>query len=166
MKKMIKNKGFVTIPIEDIKNILGITGKYNKIYMFFERVIKPSIKEINDVTDILVEYIPIKVGSKYKDIRFYINYKKEEKKYLLKDSKTINLATGEYELEEPLEKLVSKNNVKPLVEISSELKNNIISNIGIEEHSLQKLANDYGIEKIENSYNLHYGREYPKSRKN
>ena len=59
--------------VEHLKNLLGITQKSYKLYGNFKnRVIKPSVEELNDKTDINVTYDEIKKGRSVVSLVFYI----------------------------------------------------------------------------------------------
>src|SRR5699024_4596421 len=59
--------------LEYLKNLLGITQKSYKVYGNLKnRVIKPSVEELNDKTDINVTYEEIKKGRSVVRLVFYI----------------------------------------------------------------------------------------------
>ena len=51
------------------------TGKLN-ISLFIKRVIQSAVDKINNLTDLQVEYQPVKVGRKVESIRFFVKMKK------------------------------------------------------------------------------------------
>ena len=61
-----------TIPLEEYKFLLKITDKYKTYGELNRKVIAPSIKYINEYTDIEVKFTPIKAGNSYKFLRFEI----------------------------------------------------------------------------------------------
>jgi plasmid replication initiation protein len=62
--------------IEEIKNFLGLLNKYEKqFHKFKNKVIEKSIKEINDKSEITVEYNFIKNGRSYESIEFLSHIK-------------------------------------------------------------------------------------------
>lgn len=66
-------KGFFTIEIDQFKKLLDIKDKYSDYRDLRKRIIEPSIKEINDLTCIYVQYEPIKSGRKITHLRFTVN---------------------------------------------------------------------------------------------
>jgi plasmid replication initiation protein len=63
--------------IEEIKQYLGVDGKYTEYKGFRRRIIEPAINEINEYTDINVEWQPIKQGRAYTAIEFTITTKEK-----------------------------------------------------------------------------------------
>ncbi len=50
------------IYLDDFKSALGITGKYSEFKVLNRDVIKPSIKELNQHSDLIIEFETIKKG--------------------------------------------------------------------------------------------------------
>lgn len=77
-----KEYAHFTIEIEELKDQLGIPGKYKgRFDNFKKRAIEPAIKEVNK-TDYKCEYEPIKNGRKTSHIKFHLWQKTGiEKKY-------------------------------------------------------------------------------------
>lgn len=83
----------VKFSIDDIKKYLSLEDKYKEYKEFRRRVIEPSVKEINEYTDLQVEWEPIKKGRTYVGIHFKIK-KKERWKGLEAYRKTISELDG------------------------------------------------------------------------
>ena len=66
-------KGVFIIEIDQFKKLLDIKDKYNDYRDLRKRIIEPSIKEINEVSCLHVEYEPIKQGKKVTHLRFKVN---------------------------------------------------------------------------------------------
>lgn len=65
--------------VDDLKGRLGVRPKtYDRYNHFKERVIKSSVKELNEKTDIQVEFKEIKKGRKVVKIEFSIKHDKEK----------------------------------------------------------------------------------------
>ena len=62
----------VKFSIDDIKKYLSLEDKYKEYKEFRRRVIEPAVKEINEYTDLQVEWEPIKKGRTYVGIHFKI----------------------------------------------------------------------------------------------
>ena len=69
------------ITLDDLKYRLSLDDKKQKSYRLFsnvsERVLKPAMKEINDKTDITIDYEAIKQGRKIYALRFKIKDKQK-----------------------------------------------------------------------------------------
>lgn len=66
--------------LNEFKNILFIENQYERIYDFERFVLKIAKEEINQNTDINIEYEKIKTGRKITDILFKIESKDQERK--------------------------------------------------------------------------------------
>ena len=75
-----KRVGQRYITIEDLKKWLQLEDKYNLWAELQRWVIKPSLNEINEKSDLFVEYEPIKKGRKVTGIEFSITHEKPVKK--------------------------------------------------------------------------------------
>ena len=75
-----KRVGQRYITIEDLKKWLQLEDKYNLWAELQRWVIKPSLNEINEKSDLFVEYEPMKKGRKVTGIEFSITYEKPVKK--------------------------------------------------------------------------------------
>lgn len=67
-----------TFRVEDLKKILGIENKYKQYTHLKKRVLEPSRNNINETTDINLEFEEIKEGRRVAKICFTISKKKEE----------------------------------------------------------------------------------------
>jgi plasmid replication initiation protein len=74
--KNIKSRSF---QIDELKEQFGISNKYNQYYDFRKWIIDPSVKQINEYTDLNVSYNEIKVGRKVDKLAFNFELKKQEK---------------------------------------------------------------------------------------
>ncbi len=81
-----KNIGNRKFDLEDLKNQFGIKDKYPFYKDFRKRILDPSILQINELTDLNVEYNEIKFGRKVEKIDFIFDIKKK-----LITNKTISL---------------------------------------------------------------------------
>jgi len=78
--KKYKNKtGLQKFDLDTLKKRLNVNEipTYNNFYDFKRKVLDISVKEINEYTDILLDYIPIKSGRKVVEIEFKITYKEQ-----------------------------------------------------------------------------------------
>ena len=67
--------GTRTLEVDEIRRILGIEGKYEKYGLLKQRILKPSIKSINEHTDILLDFRDIKEGRSVAKVQFVIKLK-------------------------------------------------------------------------------------------
>lgn len=70
--KQFERIGERTLEVKEIKEILGISGKYKSYNSFKIRVIEQAKKELTAKCDIAFDYEEIKVGRKVEAIRFII----------------------------------------------------------------------------------------------
>ncbi|MBP7859832.1 replication initiation protein [Patescibacteria group bacterium] len=70
--KNLKYRSFLVI---ELKNQFGIANKYVQHKDFRKRIIDPSIKQINELTDLKVSYKEIKCGRKIEKIEFFFTVK-------------------------------------------------------------------------------------------
>ena len=66
--------------IEELKELLDAT-KYKKFNDFKKRVIEPSLKEINEFTELNISYNTINPGRKIIAVRFIIEHKETSESY-------------------------------------------------------------------------------------
>ena len=84
-----------TFTIDKLKEILMLENQYNRFYDFERYVLKPTMEEINDYTDLKVSYEKIKKGRSIHSIKYKIELKEIddyktylEDNYNIKDIKT------------------------------------------------------------------------------
>lgn len=65
-----------TVTIDDLKHYLSLDGKYQEYKALRRKVIEPVIIEINEFTDVGIEWEPHRIGRKYESITFKIHKKK------------------------------------------------------------------------------------------
>ena len=75
-----KRLGERYISVEDLKKWLQLEDKYDRYNNLNQRVLTPALSEINEKSDLFVEYEPIKKGRKVTGIEFRITYEKPVKK--------------------------------------------------------------------------------------
>ncbi|MCB2181336.1 MAG: replication initiation protein [Desulfobulbaceae bacterium] len=73
--KQYQNIGSRTFLLQDLKEILGIEKKYPRFGDFKRRVLVPSLKELNEITDIGVKFEEIKKGRRVSAIKFTFSRK-------------------------------------------------------------------------------------------
>ena len=78
--KQYQNLNERTTTIKDLKKILNIKDKYELYGDFKRRIIKPAVEEINDKTDLKVDFEEIKTGRKVTSIMFLIKKKNNQHK--------------------------------------------------------------------------------------
>ena len=75
-----RSVGSREITVEKLKEWLQVEESYSRWNNFKARVLDPAISEINEKSDLFVEYEPIKKGRKVTGIEFSITYEKPVKK--------------------------------------------------------------------------------------
>jgi plasmid replication initiation protein len=75
-----KRLGERYISVEDLKKWLQLEDKYDRYNNLNQRVLTPALSEINEKSDLFVEYEPIKKGRKVTGIEFRITHEKPVKK--------------------------------------------------------------------------------------
>lgn len=66
---------FIDFELEYLKRII-MTENYSKFNDFRKRVLEPAKLDINEYSDLMVDYEPRKEGRAFKTIRFFVRYKK------------------------------------------------------------------------------------------
>lgn len=92
--KQYEGIGKRSFTVTELKEILMLQSQYNRFYDFERYVLKPTVEEINDYTDIKVSYEKIRKGRSIHEIRYSIEPKKVckyieylEDNYNIKDMK-------------------------------------------------------------------------------
>jgi len=92
--KQYENIGNRTFTVDELKKILMLEGQYKAFTDFDKRVLKPTMEEINDYTDLKVSYEKIKKGKAIHSIKYKIELKEIddykaylEENYNIKDIK-------------------------------------------------------------------------------
>ena len=94
--KQYENIGNRTFTVDEIKEILMLKGQYERFSNFESRVLKPTMEEINDYTDLKVSYEKVKKGRAIYSIRYKIELKEiDDYKTYLEDTYNIkDIKTG------------------------------------------------------------------------
>lgn len=86
----------VILDITEIKYFLGIEKKYAEYKAFRRKIIEPAIEEINEFTDLEVNWCPIRDGRFYTKIEFRIKFKKGVSSYISYKKIVDRLESKEY----------------------------------------------------------------------
>lgn len=70
--RQYKNAAKVEFYLEKFKALVGIAGKYKRFHSFKSDFLRPAINEINEKSDIKVQFELKKSGTKVEGIRFFI----------------------------------------------------------------------------------------------
>lgn len=68
-------KHTVAVSLDDLRKYLGIEGKYSDFKNFKQKVLNVATKEINELTDITIEWEGVRDGKSYAWVRFTIEPK-------------------------------------------------------------------------------------------
>lgn len=71
-----KSRGVREISLEDLKKWLQVEDKYSAYFDFKKRVIAPAILEINEKSDLHVDFEPIKRGRSVVALKFFLAHEK------------------------------------------------------------------------------------------
>ena len=98
LAKQFDDTGWREIDLENFKKMMKLEGKYKQVKDLKKRVLEPAKRQINDRTDINIDYELIKQGRKYTKIRLKIEknpqrVERKENKKLTKQSKFKELET-------------------------------------------------------------------------
>ena len=85
-------KGIRTFELQDLRYKLGIyeDSKYSVFSDFKKRVIEPSVKSINDATNLNITYKPTRQGRNINGVEFLISQKSQCKNEILQQEETID----------------------------------------------------------------------------
>ena len=153
--KQYENIGKREIDIQVLREYLGIElTEYERFYDFEKRVLRQAIQEINEHTDILIDYEKIKTGRRITSILFKIESKKSEQEIFTNDIPELKIKMG----------LGAENfSNKQIIDIYSLAVEKTQGNIDVYEyvrmnylHIKDKARNKYSylIKAIENDYAL------------
>ena len=78
-----KSTGYRVMTIEDFRIAMDVETKYKGTNILVEKVLKPALEEINRASDLRVNYKPLKVGKRIKQL--YFGIENEDQLGLLKD---------------------------------------------------------------------------------
>ena len=131
-------------PLEDLKRMLGLGENEYKLFGDFKRyVLEKSKKEINQKTDLHIDYRTVKLGRKVEGIVFLINQKSNNKELPIieeiKNKKLYNKLINKFQQSpkqsrEYLEKFTENQIEQNLKIIEYKYKNGKISNLGAYTH--------------------------------
>ena len=83
------SKGTREIEVDALKKMLGVEGKYTRSSNFIEKVIKPSLSDINTHSNLNASFGVRKIGKRVSHIQFEFSIKDEIKK--IREDKTLTL---------------------------------------------------------------------------
>lgn len=152
--KQYKKIGSRTFELEDLKKKLAIDKKSYDIYNNFKRkVLIVAKEEINEKTDIKVEFDEIKEARKVVAIKFYIQANKKARKEEENNEiiETSDVDIGQNEELEYLDELAATIEEENLIKQVEQITKGRINETSIK--TLLKIANN-DIEKIKEKYNL------------
>ena len=67
-----KSTGYRVITVEDFRIAMDVETKYKGTNILVEKVLKPALEELNRASDLKVNYKPLKVGKRIKQLYFGI----------------------------------------------------------------------------------------------
>jgi len=87
-----RSAGKWSVDLDELRELLGVAGKYPIWDNFRKRVIDPAIRQINEQTDLTVEYTPIKRVRRFKGLAFVIRTLDPEKEVSVPESSAMAIA--------------------------------------------------------------------------
>jgi hypothetical protein len=81
-----------TVDLDELRLLLGVTGKYPIWDDFRKRVIAPALEQINAQSDLTVEYTPTKRGRRFTGLAFVIRSLDPEKEVSAPESSAMAIA--------------------------------------------------------------------------
>lgn len=144
--KDYQNLGKYSCRVEEFRKLMGITpDQYSIFTMLRKRVLDTAVKEINEKTDILIDYELVKEGRRIASIVFYVSAK-DEKKKPLKKLDAIREKLKEFNIkEEKIEELIETHEEQFLwaniAVVEEQVKKRKISNVT--GYLLKAFQNDY-----------------------
>lgn len=82
LAKSWEAKGNFTYPLDELRDILGVAGKYPRYADFRRYIIERAIKEINKLSDIRLSFKEKKLGRKVSDMVFTVKKQGQAHKWL------------------------------------------------------------------------------------
>lgn len=129
-----KNKDVkIIVPLAELENLFfdEKNEKYARFSNFNQRILKPSIEEINKMMDFIIDVEYIKEGKNVVQIQFNIRLK-----HLLETTKAMLISQGDkYELNQEILNICYKNILKYLFQVYNVSKEDIIK--GIKRHGIE-----------------------------
>ncbi len=131
------------LTIEELKKMFGLTNEYPRYSNFYQKIIQPAIKEINEYTDLYITDVEkIKEGKNIVALNFIFKAKNQE---------DISYSPDLFELEKPKNNLVSFSGKKEIGEEWAEMAMEDDSNEEEDEKNRlfslyqQTIVNDYKV---------------------
>lgn len=91
LKSTSFSSNIVEVTIDELKTILDLEGKYNRISSFKARVVDVAVEEINDFSDITTTYENIYSGRRIEGLRFFVQREDKSNKSLFGAMHDVNL---------------------------------------------------------------------------
>jgi len=125
--KQYDDTGWREMSLDDFKKIMELEYKYPRIYDLKKYVLEVAKRQINENTDIEIDYELIKQGRKYTKIKFKIKSKeKEKKKSIQTDNRIPNKKDTFNTFRQDILSKVSENDVILLDDKTFEIKDNLL----------------------------------------
>ena len=133
----------ITISLQEFKDKINLSNKYEKLSHFKEKVLNVVRKEINVHTDLNLDYELIKEGRAFKKIKFTFDYKEFHKKAEMESKyhKLLDTNTHIYSFKSPFEEIFKLWAISPtkINEINDNYSLNAVSDaIQLTQESIEK----------------------------
>jgi plasmid replication initiation protein len=120
--KQFENTGWFKITLKDFKKKLELEKRYSRIFDLKRRVLEVAKKQINENTDILVDYELEKQGRKYTHITFKIKSKNKK----IKEAKKVGTDNSFNSFRQKILSKVDENKVIILDDKTYQIKNRFL----------------------------------------
>lgn len=153
--KQYQSIGRRKLGVEEIKTMFEVTERYKLFGDFFRWVIKPSIRDINKYTDLMVtEVNKIKTGRKVTALEFIFHGKSQEainkiRGITSKSQMTINLGRQVRELDSPALAAVERLKENEKDKMFKLFQGDIVQRFGVTPTVFIKLLDEYTKEQVE-----------------
>ena len=153
--KQYQSIGRRKLGVEEIKTMFEVTERYKLFGDFFRWVIKPSIRDINKYTDLMVtEVNKIKTGRKVTALEFIFHGKHQDatnqiRGITTKAQLTINLGRQTKELDSPALAAMASLKENEKDEMFKMFQGDIVERFGVTPTVFMKLLDEYTKEQIE-----------------
>lgn len=153
--KQYQSIGRRKLGVEEIKRMFEVTERYKLFGDFFRWVIKPSVRDINKYTDLMVtEVNKIKTGRKVTALEFVFHGKSQEainkiRGITTKSQLTINLGRQTKELDSPALAAIENLKENDKDKMFKMFQGDIVERFGVTPTVFIKLLDDYTKEQIE-----------------
>ncbi len=149
--KQYQSIGRRKLGVEEIKTMFEVTERYKLFGDFFRWIIKPSVRDINKYTDLMItEVNKIKIGRKVTALEFIFHGKSKEtvKQISSKTSLTLNIEKQSKKIDSSVLPVVDNIEENEKDKMFKEFHGDIVQRFGVTPTAFIKLLDEYNQEQI------------------